>query len=290
MNSAQDAGDLDVSDALDRYVARQCAVVIAADPELRREADVVHDTRVAVRRLYSTLRVFTAVFDEPAASSLADELSWYAGLLGAVRDREVQRARMAAAVSDLPGDLVLGPVAEHIDQHLLSELRFHRAELAVAMAGERYQELLATLGRWSESAPYADHSGSPDVLALAQAAADKADRRLRRAVAAGRSGREAPDEVLHRSRKASKRARYAAELVEPLDAEAAAARIRHFKHVQSVLGAHQDSVVSADLLRLLGAGAGTLPGHNGFTYGVLYEREVEAGRAARREVAGLTEA
>ena len=93
--------------------------------------------------------------------------------------------------------------------------------------------------------------------------------------------------ALHRARKAAKRARYSAELVEPLGAKKAAARIRHFKRIQGALGTYQDSVIAADALRRLGAGAGTLEGHNGFTYGLLYDRELRAGEVARDAAAAL---
>ena len=64
---------------------------------------------------------------------LNTDLAWYAALLGAVRDREVLRLRLGEAVAALPSGLVLGPVAEHIDQHLLSEQTFHHEELTRAM-------------------------------------------------------------------------------------------------------------------------------------------------------------
>ena len=94
-------------------------------------------------------------------------------------------------------------------------------------------------------------------------------------------------EALHRARKAAKRARYSAELVEPLGTKKAGTRIRHFKHIQTALGTYQDSVIAADVLRRLGAGAGTLPGHNGFTYGLLYDLEIRAGEIALEEAADL---
>jgi CHAD domain-containing protein len=116
--------------------------------------------------------------------------------------------------------------------------------------------------------------------------AKKAARKARRRLAEADQARDLAT-ALHRARKASKRARYSAELVEPLGTKKAATRIRHFKRIQSVLGTYQDSVLAADLLRRLGAGAGSLPGHNGFTYGVLYDREIVAGERAREEIASL---
>jgi CHAD domain-containing protein len=269
--------------ALDVYVRVQCEVVMNVDAQLREGVDEVHDTRVAIRRLRSTLRVFAPVFVPLRAAELNTDLTWYAALLGAVRDREVLRLRLGEAVAALPSGLVLGPVAEHIDQQLLSEQTFHHDELTRAMDGDRYKLLLVSLSDWASNPPYAIVVDDPHLLVgLAKKGARKAKRRLAEAHSAHDTAT-----ALHRARKAAKRARYSAELVEPLGARKASARIRHFKHLQSALGTYQDSVLAAEVLRRLGAGAGTLPGHNGFTYGLLYDREIRAGEAAREEAAAL---
>ena len=49
------------------------------------------------------------------------------------------------------------------------------------------------------------------------------------------------------------------------------------KDLQDLLGNHQDGIVSAAFLRELGARLGVRSGQNGFSYGVLYAREVYAG-------------
>jgi CHAD domain-containing protein len=270
-------------EAVDGYVRVQCDVVIAADPLLREGIDPVHDTRVAIRRLRSTLRVFSPVFEAAPTSELERDLVWYAALLGSIRDREVLRVRLGEAVAALPSGLVLGPVAEHIDHRLLAEQTFHHDELRRAMDGQQYKALLASLAEWAQGSPSAIVLDDPHLLVgLAKKGARKAKRRLAEAHRARDTAT-----ALHRARKAAKRARYSAELVEPLGARKASARIRHFKHLQTALGSYQDSVIAADVLRRLGAGAGTLPGHNGFTYGLLYDREIRAGETAREIAAGL---
>ena len=108
----------------------------------------------------------------------------------------------------------------------------------------------------------------------------KADRRLIAAVDAGE------DELLHSARKAAKRARYAAELLTPVDKKAKRTA-KHYKQFQRVLGDHQDGVVACDTLRRLARIAGTTPGENGFTFGLLFAREQQAADAARRQVSEL---
>ncbi|WP_072806242.1 CYTH and CHAD domain-containing protein [Rhodococcoides yunnanense] len=270
---------------LDEYLEQQAQAVFAGDVYLRRGLDPIHPTRVAIRRYRSTLRVFADLFDEGAAEHLDSELSWYAGLLGEVRDRQVQRARFAESVRELPGELVLGPVAARIENDLLAEQIRHRELVTAELGGERYRQLLATVTEWSRALPLAPGSDGVDAEALdklARKAGRKVSKRVSAAVEHG------DDEALHRARKAAKRARYAAELVQPIvGKKEAKARIARYKSVQEVLGEHQDAVVAAQTLKQLGRVAGVTPGENGFTFGILYAREVRAAESARAEVSGL---
>jgi hypothetical protein len=54
-----------------------------------------------------------------------------------------------------------------------------------------------------------------------------------------------------------------------------------------VLGDHQDGVVASATLQRLARTAGTTPGENGFTYGLLYAREQQAAEVARRRAREL---
>jgi CHAD domain-containing protein len=96
------------------------------------------------------------------------------------------------------------------------------------------------------------------------------------------------DALLHRARKAAKRARYAAELRRPLAGSSSVKKSeKRFKRIQRVLGEHQDSVVASDVLRRFALTAGTTPGENGFTYGLLYAREQQIAEAARDQASDL---
>ena len=57
-------------------------MIIDSEAELRAGENVVHTTRVAARRLRSTIRVFPDLFDASEAVHLEEELVWWAGLLG----------------------------------------------------------------------------------------------------------------------------------------------------------------------------------------------------------------
>jgi CHAD domain-containing protein len=119
-----------------------------------------------------------------------------------------------------------------------------------------------------------------DLLRHTRKAQRSARKRLKKALAADST------ELLHRARKAVKRARYATELTAPVAGKSASKRVKVYKRVQDALGEHQDSVIAAATLRRLGAAA-TAPDQNGFTFGLLYEREQVAAERARRKARAL---
>jgi CHAD domain-containing protein len=262
------------------YIAQQCDALVAGHFAIQRDADdSVHRTRVASRRLRSTLRTFEYCFDAEQARAFEDELRWYAAVLGAVRDTEVLRARLLAAIADLPDDLVVGPVKEHVDGQLTRELAEHRAALLETMTGDRYAELLAGATRWRDDPPFTAAAGRPAVTL--NEAIDRVERtlgkRLRRAARPAGT-----DEQMHGARKAGKRVRYAAEAAAAGGDPRADNLAKHTAKLQSLLGEFQDSVVAAELLRRLATEAAG-QGEDGFTYGVLVAEERQRADEARRQ-------
>jgi CHAD domain-containing protein len=266
--------------ALVGYMTEQIDAIFSGDLGLRRGSDPIHDTRVAIRRLRSTVRVFAKLLDRDAIGDVEDELKWFAGLLGEVRDCQVQQHRFQKALAQLPPELVLGPVANRINTDLQSDQLRARKVVSRAMDSQRYLDLLATLQRWRTDPPLTEPPSLSALNKRAHRAERKADRRLAEAIGAG------DDALLHRARKAAKRARYAAELRVPVD-KRAKKTVKHHKRIQTVLGDHQDGVVASATLRRLAITAGTTPGENGFTYGLLYAREQQAAEAAGRQVREL---
>ncbi len=263
-----------------RYLAEQHTALLAGDDSLRRGTGGIHPTRVATRRIRSTLRVFAQYFDPAAAAEFDVELAWYATILGEVRDREVQRQRIKLLIGELPDELVLGPVAARIEQQLLAEQIAAEQQLAQAMKGKRYAALLKAAGSWAAATPFADSAGKQPAALSKQVR--KARRKLIRHLAAG-LGPTGTDEELHKARKAGKRARYATELATPvLGADKAARLTKRFQEIQDILGDHQDGVVAAALLRRLGAATAGQPGENGFTYGILYAQELHRAERSRK--------
>lgn len=230
------------------YLRAQLHAVAQNDPRVRRrDADGIHDMRVAVRRLRSTLRTFRPVFDPDRAEHLRDELHWLAGLLGAVRDLDVLRELVDA----LPADQVDATVRARIRSRLEVEQAGAQAALGAAINEERY----AALWRDLDALASEEHrrAGPKRLLRRTRRALRGADDKLDHAVALGRGTDR--DAALHAARKAYKRARYAVELLTPITGEPARSLAERLGRLQDVLGGHQDAVVTARLLSEFGVDA-----------------------------------
>lgn len=265
-----------LGDLVHAYVVEQTTVIIDAESALRQREPVIHATRVACRRLRSTLRTYAEVFDTARAGGLEDELVWFAGLLGEVRDLEVLEARLLADLAELPPELVVGGVAAQIETELTTGRRVAWDAVVAVLDDDRYRRLLAELHRWRSDTPLTSAAGAPaaKVKGYVKRAGKKLDKRLDRAIEAHLTGDPEADHLLHAARKAGKRARYAVELAAPFLGAKAERIIAGRKDLQDVLGEHQDSIVAGQFLRAEGVRLGNRSGHNGFTYGLLYGHEL----------------
>ena len=152
--------------------------------------------------------------------------------------------------------------------------------LNAAMRTRRYQHLVQLLGGWKTTPPFIAAAARKDKTAAkyVKQAKEKADKRLRKA--------DDDVERLHRARKAEKRLRYAAELAEP--AEPADKRMkrtaRNAKKLQTLLGEHQDAIVTAAFLSTVSAASDGENGESGFTYGVLVANELNRAAEIRESL------
>ena len=265
-----------VGELVAAYVAAQCDVLASNDIGLRTGAPEVHKTRVAARRLRSTLRIFGDTVDTAPAEELNDELVWYAGALGEVRDRDVLSRRLVEQIAELPPEQVRGPVEAEITKSLATERDVALQRLNEAMSTRRYQHLMQLLRGWKAAPPITDAAGKKIKTAVkyVEKAKRKADKRLRKA----------DDDIdqLHRARKAFKRARYAAELVEPADSDMKAIA-REGEEMQTLLGEHQDAIIAANFLATMSAD-GEIEAGSAFTYGVLMANELHRAAEIRESV------
>lgn len=272
------------TDPICDYLDRQRLGILAGDRVLRvdcrADEEVIHQTRVAVRRMRSTIRTFAPYVEHERARNLDTELRWYAALLGEVRDLQVLTSRLHALLDSLDEDQIVGPVAARVDLELAALSSRAEARLHAALTTARYRRLLTEVE--SVIRHPARVIGKRGITTLTGRAGRQVTKRLARA-----GGTEDPT-VLHRVRKAAKRARYAAELAEPvIGLEKARAQAAYYERLQDLLGEHRDARASASFLRGLAQRMSAIPGESGFTLGVLYERERHAAQQAVAQVRRL---
>jgi len=221
-----------------RLFRHEAGVRTGEDPE------AVHQARVATRRLRSTLRTFSSLLDPDWTDRLRDELKWLADLLGQVRDTDVLLERFNEHLAALPAaDAKVGPrlLAALVDQRDSARRRLLRA-----MATERYAVLLDDLVA-AAAAPALLPGADRPAAQVMPPLVTKPWKRLRKQVR--KAGDDPPDDQLHQIRIRAKRARYAAEAVEPVIGQPAEDYADAVADLQSVLGDHQDAVVGEAWLR-----------------------------------------
>lgn len=272
-------------DLVTDFLTVQLTVLVDAPTHIRAGDDVTHPTRVAARRTRSTLRVFPELFEVPKAGRLDEELQWWAGVLGEVRDLDVQSARLGAALDAVPDELAMGPVRRQLAEFVAVRRGAALAAVHEALDSPRYARLDAVLHGWRSDPPFtaAAEVSAKKVARYVERADKKTHKRLAQASKAYRREDPDADVLMHRARKAGKRHRYAVELAAPVLGRKADAIVASRKEFQELLGEHQDSVVAEGMLRELGVLAGT-DGQNGFTWGLLHAREHEAAQRVVREL------
>jgi CHAD domain-containing protein len=250
-------------DPVFQYVRDQRDAITGYDPGVRQgDGESVHKMRVATRRLRSTLKTFKRSF--PGFEEVGDELKWLAGLLGQVRDGQVQRGKLLAGVERAGPDFA--DAAGRIREHLDHQVRQGQAALGEALESERYLKLLDRVDELAALPGKAE----PDARGRARKSLRKADGLLDTALADGL------DAELHEARKAYKKARYAVEVFAPAAGKSGKSLVNALTELQDVLGAHQDSVVARELLHELGP--------DSFWFGVLWARQEQVGKNSYAEL------
>jgi CHAD domain-containing protein len=241
--------------------------------EIAREGDDpegVHQMRVAVRRIRAALKADNASIG-PATEHLQTELKWLGGVLGPVRDLDVQLEHLRAEAHDFPVDE--RAAVERLLKGLLADRRKARQKLLGALRSRRYTELLHALAAAALSEAPSSVRGKKKQWASSLIAVIKRPyRKLHKA--AGALGEDPPDDDLHALRIDGKRLRYAAELAAPGGGKRVQNLIKATKGLQEVLGDHQDAVIAEQEVRRLLAELGDpVEADVVFVAGRLVERE-----------------
>ena len=233
--------DVAVQAALAADVHRLIAFVplVFVDPTV----EVVHQARVATRRLRSHLRTFEVLLEPAPAKSLSDELRWLAEPLGNVRDHDVFLNRLTGYhgfVDPVDQDALAGLIARFAERRAPA-----LAELQRALSSKRAATLLDAAVAFSIQPPLtadADRSAAQTFSALARTAFDRLDRRARKL------NDDSPIETLHELRIIAKRARYATDSAVAAVPEASE-QAKALARLQEVLGDLHDTSIVEHALR-----------------------------------------
>lgn len=270
------------SDPVHAEALEQIDELLKWDRAMRADAfDSVHQMRVIIRKIRSLLQASEGAFGLTDDASILRELRELAAVLGVARDAEVLAERYERALAALPPELVRGPVRERLVGGVQRTYRSGRRRSLAAMRSQRYFQLLDELDALAQNPP-------PTAAPVGKhAPIDVAYRRLRKAAksakAAATSDGDDRDHALHQLRKKAKRLRYIAAAVDRPEIAAPA------KTIQTLLGDHQDSVVSRAHLSDVAAAAHAA-GEDTFTYGLLYQQEDDLARRSREQLDDAVEA
>jgi CHAD domain-containing protein len=220
----------------------------------RSDAEALHDFRVAVRRLRSTLRSYRPWLAGSRSRKLERQLERLGRATGGGRDAEVQLAWVRTAAAELRPHQRTG--AAWLAARLEERCSAGYAQAAGPLAGT-FPELAAGLRR--RLAVYRTRvrldAGAPASRFAAAAAAALRETGGDLQGALAEIGSAADQQAVHTARIRGKRLRY---LLEPVAEEVAAARtlVRRLKGLQDLLGElHDAHVLEAELARAAGAAA-----------------------------------
>lgn len=290
-------------DPVQRAVAEQVEELLVWDRAVRADvSDAVHQMRVTTRKIRSLLKDAQAalgVSDDWSYAWVLDELRELAGVLGVARDAEVLEQRYQQELDRLAPELVRGPVRERLVEGAKRRYQAGLRRSLIAMRSQRYFRVLDALDAIVAEGFTAAAGDKPAVTI------DTAYQKVRKAAKAAAELEQATpeehgpdagpdveadaehdeehdeehdhDEALHVIRKRAKRLRYTAAATGADDVS------KEAKAIQSLLGDHQDSVVSREHLTQQ-ADAAHAAGEDTFTYGLLYQQESDLAERCRAQL------
>ncbi|QIN77790.1 CHAD domain-containing protein [Rubrobacter marinus] len=259
---------------------RQFGVMRAHEPGTRlgEDPEELHDMRVATRRLRAAMKLFQDALPE-RSRWLREELRFFAGVLGDVRDLDVQIEEVQGLTGngDLEEDEALAAIVSALGERRVEA----RGRMLEALDSERFERFEASFAEMLRRGPHG--AGSPEATRNGSSGADvpvleaapeilgRRYRRWRKAAAGLDEG--SPPEEFHDLRKKGKRLRYALEFFSGVyGEEATGSLVGPLKSVQDSLGRHQDVIVAADLLREIAVGTPRMPKRTVFSLGLLAQR------------------
>ena len=274
--------------------------ILSWEPRVRAdEYDSVHQMRVATRELRSLLETFDGVITAGDLAHLEAELKHAAAVLGMARDAEVVEQRFHDLLASDQSDMIDVITAAHINRDMRGVYEEAHADIVDMFDSERFTALLGEVdallhdahtphlpGEVDEDEGGADKQEPEEpadaVLYAHLRAAYKKLKKRNAKVEKYYGDTSLPllqrESYVHDVRKTAKKLRYAA--VAAKDAGLKTGPLaKACKRLQTILGDFQDAVTAREHIERL-ARAARDRGEDTFAYGILYQRELEIGRAA----------
>jgi inorganic triphosphatase YgiF len=219
-----------------------------------RDAEGVHQLRVALRRLRSALALLKPLAPSPILEDLRTDARWLASRVAEARNWDVFLSETIGAVArgcgHLDGAAMVQEAAETCRAHAYSEVRS-------ALAERRCGRFQLTLGGWIEQRGWRSDASADSLAVLASSArsfaahilAKQHARLLKRA----RHFRHLPPELRHELRLTLKKHRYTLDFFLPLFERSASTKryTRSLARLQDWLGRYNDAATTRDLVRRL---------------------------------------
>jgi CHAD domain-containing protein len=213
----------------------------------RRETAIgqVHQARVSVRRLRSVLKAFVKLFDADWSAPLLVELSWYAAVLGEIRDLDVLRNGIEKSLLLVDDEAI----QTNITARLEGRINEAQERGALERSTKRYALLVDEIATIGSSVAFDARAKGP-ALEVLGVQLKSAWRGVRRASEEARA--ESSNENLHEVRIELKRLQCACEVFGLVAGKPAVKAAQAAETTQTKLGVvHDESVASAWLKSLV---------------------------------------
>jgi CHAD domain-containing protein len=202
----------------------------------------VHQARVSVRRLRSVLKVFLGLFDPDWSGPMLVELSWYAAVLGEIRDLDVLRSGIEKSLLLIEEEPIRGVITERLE-HRMGEAQERGA---LERSTKRYALLVDEIATIGTSDAFDARAKGP-ALEVLSSQLKRTWRDVRRASDVARD--DSNNENLHQVRIELKRLQCACEVLGLVAGKPAVKVARAAETTQTKLGVVHDEAVARAWLK-----------------------------------------
>jgi CHAD domain-containing protein len=239
-----------------RIIARRHLDAVLAQHEgtCRGDPEALHQIRIALTHLRTTIRFFAPMIDDALRPNVWAELKWLNSQLGMVRDLDVAIERVLA---ESKGELAVVAELQHWDE---KRAESHRL-LARALQSARYRRLVEQTSGWIESGPWSTRRSKEAIRSRRCSLADHATMQLteweRTLLKKARKLRKLDVEKRHKLRILNKRLTYSIESLQDLFADESATTqksiLKQLRKAQKALGELNDDARGQTLAASLNA-------------------------------------